>query len=169
MSRIILAVPVLALAVFLSGSAQAADGVPSDTTLKAMGLAGMHIMSDTEAMAIRGLGFEPPKRKKGHGSSSSAWGNSWASVGNQGGGKPPRPKTKGSNGGGNGNGGGAGAGSKDGFRAHGRYKAGGDHFSEAKIVTTDSKTVGGKKNGITTTKVHSVYVFAGGGASAYSL
>jgi len=166
MSRIILAVPALALAVFLSGSAQATDGVPSDSTLKAMGLAGIQVMSDGDAMAIRGKGYEPSDRKKGYG--SWAWGRSWASVGEGGTtGGSGNTVHNGNNGGGN-NGGNAGAGTKDHFKSHGRYKAGGDHYSEAKIVTTDSTTIGGKRFGITTTKVHSVYVYAGGGASAYS-
>jgi len=176
MSRIILAVPVLALAVLLSGSAQAADGVPSDTTLKAMGLADIQVMSDVEAMSIRGKGYEP-RKKKGHGSSSEAWGMSWASVGSSGGngghggghgGGKNKGRSGGSNGGGNG-GGNAGAGTKDGFKARGQYLASGDHFSEAGITTTttDIKTVNGVK--IKTSNVRSVYVFAGGSASATSL
>ena len=49
----------LAMVVGMSGSIQAAEGVPAQNVLADMGLAGMTIMTDAEASAIRGSGFKP--------------------------------------------------------------------------------------------------------------
>jgi hypothetical protein len=62
------------LAGFLSTvvSVAAADTKPGNASLEAMGLGGLQILSDEEALAVRGFGY---------GSQASAWGQSWASVG----------------------------------------------------------------------------------------
>ena len=48
-------------------SARAADGVPSSAALSAMGLDGMVVMSDDQAMTVRGMGFS--------GGGSGGWSN----------------------------------------------------------------------------------------------
>jgi hypothetical protein len=55
MSKVILSTLVAAL-VCVAGSAKAANGI-SSTTLGQMGLTGLTVMSDSDALAIRGLGF----------------------------------------------------------------------------------------------------------------
>ncbi len=57
----------------LCQSALANDGRPSRDTLADMGLGGLVVISDDDALAIRGLGF------KG-GSSVRVWGNSFATI-----------------------------------------------------------------------------------------
>jgi hypothetical protein len=56
----------------LMGASQAlaADGRPSQTTLASMGLADLHVMTDSEGLAVRGLGYY----------GASAAGKSWASI-----------------------------------------------------------------------------------------
>ncbi len=86
---------------------QAQQGMPSQATLNAMGLSGMQVVSDSEAMSIRGHGYQRGK------SIAIAFGVSYAHVG----GKK------------------AGAGSIDGFLAIGKHHASGKHGSIAgKIV-----------------------------------
>ena len=46
----------------------AAEGVPSDATLAAMGLSGLNVISDSEGLAVRGMGW------------TSAYGQSFAVV-----------------------------------------------------------------------------------------
>ena len=55
MSKVILSTLVAAL-VCVAGSAKAANGISSNT-LGQMGLTGLTVMSDSDALAIRGLGF----------------------------------------------------------------------------------------------------------------
>ena len=45
------------LIAMLAGFAQADQGLPSAATLADMGLAGMQVISDSEALAVRGQGF----------------------------------------------------------------------------------------------------------------
>lgn len=59
---------VVALVASCPALAWAEDGLPSQETLKAMGLSGMQVMSDTEALAIRGQG-------------AHAWGDSYSRIG----------------------------------------------------------------------------------------
>jgi len=59
----------VALVAFCPALASAEDGQPSQATLQAMGLSGMQVMSDAEAMSVRGQGF------------TFAGGLSWAFVG----------------------------------------------------------------------------------------
>jgi hypothetical protein len=49
----------LLIVLTMSVTARAEQGVPSSTVLSDMGLAGLQILSDREASAIRGFGFEP--------------------------------------------------------------------------------------------------------------
>ena len=57
-----------------ASQALAAGGLPSGTTLAAMGLSDLRVMSDSEGLAIRGLGFN----------GASANGKSWAVVSSHG-------------------------------------------------------------------------------------
>lgn len=143
MKKSVLCLPALALAVILSGAAMADEAVVSKTTLQAMGLGGMEVLSDDAAMAVRGRG-------------SLAFGISYAHTGNiglQGVGIA-----------------GDGAGSLDGFRAQGMYMAMGDHQSEA--VYTRSHTVElhvKGEPGTKTTRTWMTGYLSGGSASSSSL
>ena len=95
----------------LAGMAQADDGMPSQATLQAMGLSGMQVMSDREAMDVRGLGFYSSRKHSK--SVAIAFGISFAGVHGKKGAK---------------------AGSLDGFLAVGKHKAAGAHGSIAGIV-----------------------------------
>jgi hypothetical protein len=67
---------VIALAAVISQSVRAEESRPSQRTLSEMGLGGLVVMSDDEALGIRGFGF-----KGGHGGSSAvAFGNSFATI-----------------------------------------------------------------------------------------
>ncbi len=97
------------LLVAFVGIAQAENGMPSQSTLRAMGLSGMQVMNDREAMNVRGMGYSS------HGSTAIAFGISYAHAGGYD----------------------ASAGSLDGFFAKGKYYAGGSHGSIAgKVVIT---------------------------------
>jgi hypothetical protein len=102
---------VLAAGLFAAfvGIAQAENGMPSQATLRAMGLSGMQVMSDREAMNVRGMGYTSS------GSTAIAFGISYAHAGGYD----------------------ASAGSLDGFFAKGNHYAGGAHGSIAgKVVIT---------------------------------
>ena len=143
----------LSVALLIAGSAQAADGLPSQSLLSDMGLAGISVMNDADAMAIRGFGYKP-KYDDHHYSnkpSATAYGSSYASV----------------------SGYGAHASSQDGFESHGKYHAGGKHGSRAYIKVTKRGGGGnGGGNGNWKPKpkpqVKKVEVFAGGYAYASS-
>src|SRR3989304_4207831 len=64
----------IALCAILSQSAQAEGGRPSRQTLEQMGLGSLVVMSDEDALAVRGQGY------KG-GSYVRVTGNSWATIG----------------------------------------------------------------------------------------
>lgn len=129
---------------------QAQQGMPSQTTLSAMGLSGMQVVSDREAMSIRGHGFQ------GHGNSIAiAFGVSYAHVGGRR----------------------AGAGSLDGFLAIGKHHASGKHGSIAGAIVFGGGGGGfgggpqpwGNDNGGHRPRLNGTIVFAGGFAhsSAY--
>lgn len=59
---------VIALVFLCQALASAEEGLPSQATLKAMGLSDMQVMSDQEALAVRGQG-------------AHAWGDSYARIG----------------------------------------------------------------------------------------
>ncbi len=156
MMRILTVALVAISMVTLAGVAQADQSRPSQSTLSAMGLSGMQVMSDSQALEVRGMGYYQPYNKKGV---AIAYGKSYAHV----------------------QGKGASAGSKDGFYAEGRHVAGGKHGSKAKIVIVVKKGKrhggggpqpyagggggGGHKGG---KKVKSVTVYAGGYSVAYT-
>ncbi len=150
-TKLFVTLPALALIVALSGSAFADNGI-SQATLQDMGLAGIELMSDADAMAIRGMGFDgggyipkPPTSDKPW---SLAFGISYATV----------EKDR------------ASAGTVDLFVAEGKFMAAGEHLSEAgfvKVRTHDLQVKGLPA----TLEIHttSVRVYAGGFATASSL
>ena len=159
MSKLFVTLPTLALIVALSGSAVADNGI-SQSTLQEMGLAGIELMSDADAMTIRGMGFdigdhigdhfpEPTMSEKPW---SLAFGVSYANVDRS-------NDTNGS------------AGTTDGFIAEGKYRASGEHFSEAAIVRVEMHElqVQGQPATLVTIETNSLRVFAGGFATASSL
>jgi len=92
----------------VAGIAQADSGMPSRSTLDAMGLSGLQAMSDYDALDVRGFGYYGYSPKK---STVIAYGKSYAHV----------------------SGHGAKAGSHDGYYAEGKHHARGRHGSHAKI------------------------------------
>ena len=125
---------------------------PSANTLSQMGLSSLQVMSDSDAMEIRGMGFRPrrPVRRPHHeskGPSSSAWGNSEASIE----GHTAEAETE------------------NGYRAYGKYGAAGSNFSEATKVWTEVDVVTGPDGIITHSVTKSIHVEAGGSSSAMSL
>jgi len=150
MKKFLVCLPALALVIALSSSAQAENGTVNSATLQAMGLGGMQVMSDSQAMNVRGMGWFNNK------SASLAFGGSYANVGSiaiQGQGLQ-----------------GLGAGSIDGYIADGRFMAEGSHLSEAGHSTT-VETVLTVKGLPATTKIEttSIRFYAGGQASSSSL
>lgn len=120
MKRCLTVVLAAGLLVAFVGVAQAEQGMPSQATLRAMGLSGMQVMNDREAMDVRGMGYYSSHSK------AIAFGVSYASVG---GGHGPS------------------AGSVDGFYAEGKYHAGGEHGSHASKVEIIYEYGGGHKDG----------------------
>lgn len=127
-----------------AGIAQA--DTPAESALDAMGLSGMDVLSDSEALSVRGKGF-PGNGKRPHKLGVMAYGKSWANI-----------KTRHGE-----------AGTEDGYKAIGNYSAGGKHFSEAgkEIVKMEIVEIDGSIKKHTTTEA--VRVFAGGFADAMRL
>ena len=151
MTKLFVTLPALALVVALSGSAVADNGI-SQATLQDMGLAGIELMSDTDAMAIRGMGFDSgnhvPTPPTGDKPWSLAFGISYATIG-----------TSNSS-----------AGTVDGFIAEGKFMAAGEHLSEAGTVRAETHELHVK--GLPATlniNTKSLRVYAGGFATASSL
>jgi hypothetical protein len=156
MTKLFVTLPALALAVILSGSAFADNGISSET-LNEMGLAGIQVMSDADAMAIRGLGYDGGHHSPAPSTSDKPWslafGVSYAKVEKDG--------HYGDD---------ASAGSIDGFIAEGKYMAAGEHGSEAGYVKTETKILEVKGEPATLeTTTKSFRIFAGGFATATSL
>ncbi len=153
-TKLFVTLPALALIVALSGSAFADNGI-SQATLQDMGLAGIELMSDADAMAIRGMGWDgghdipkPPTSDKPW---SLAFGISYAKVD---GGYHSE----------------ASAGTVDGFVAEGKFMAAGEHLSEAGIVKSDTHRLNVKGvPAIYESNIKSLRVYAGGFATASSL
>ncbi len=143
MKKLFVIMPALALAVALSGSALAENGSIGNATLNAMGLGGMQVMSDEQAMTVRGKGFLVP------GSAALAFGISYATVGNGGIFSPNS------------------AGTADGFLADGTFMASGTQLSTATQTRTtiDILTVKGLP-ATTTTNIRSLTIGAGGFATS---
>ena len=148
MSKTILSTLVVTL-FCVAGSAFADQGIAT-STLSEMGLSGLVVMSDSQAMAIRGMGYrghDGYKSKKANGASAS--GKSWAKVDLDG-----RHEE-------------AEAGSRNEYKAKGKYEASGENFSEATLAVSDILRVDysdGTHSIETTT--HSIHVEAGGFSSA---
>jgi hypothetical protein len=157
MSKVLLSTVVAAL-VCVAGSARADQGI-SSSTLDKMGLSGMTVVSDHDAMSIRGLGYSGGNH--GGGSSSGcktcgprgsvspnakAYGNSSASISIE----DP-----------------AAAHSSNGYKAEGPYEADGTNYSEAGAVITNIETVDfGDGTVKTVTTTCSKLVFAGGSSTS---
>lgn len=155
MTKFFVTLPALALVVALSGSAVADNGI-NESTLADMGLAGVELMSDNEALAVRGMGYQGgghhmPKPSDGHEKPwSLAFGVSYATV--------------------DGKYGDTGAGTLDGFIAEGKFMAAGEHYSEAGLTVTKSHELQVKGEPATLEiRTKSIKVFAGGFATSSSL
>lgn len=132
-----------------AGSAKAADRVSADT-LGQMGLSGMKVMSDRDAMAVRGLGFIGLNCNMGTlvSPSAAASGNSTASI------SAPGCVDCGvvSN-----------SATQNAYNAVGPHSASGSNYSEAGITFTSANILDGIGAQVTTS---STKVWAGGNSSA---
>jgi hypothetical protein len=152
MSKVILST-LVAVFVGVAGSAFADQGI-STSTLNDMGLSGLTVVSDHDALAIRGMGFRGGLHSKctscgARGKKapySRVSGNSWAGIGVEDGG----------------------AHSENSYFAEGPYGASGDNYSEAARETTNVEIVSidGVVKTLTTSCITKVY--AGGSSSAMS-
>lgn len=152
MSKLFLSTFVAAIVYAAASTASAADAV-STSALADMGLSDLSVMSDEDALSIRGKGFSGGHRigckscgMRAKKPWSSAFGNSFATIETEDGA----------------------AHSENGYTAEGSYGAAGDNFSEAGFETTNIEVVvidGVTKSITTTCKTR---VFAGGYSSAMS-
>ena len=154
MSKTFLSMLGAALVCVAASAANADNGIAAGT-LADMGLSGLDVMSDSDALSIRGKGFTgghqtgvcrtcgPRATKQPW---SAAFGNSFATI-----------ETKDGS-----------ASSENGYAAEGPYGASGENFSEAGSVVTNVEIVviGDVTKSITTTCA--TKVFAGGFSSAMS-
>ena len=146
--------------VCVAGSAKAANGI-SASAMSQMGLSGLTVMSDSDALAIRGLGFSGVDHSMGgtccgpRGSASpsaSASGNSFATMNvDTGNDSCPTCTQSGS------------SHSENSYSASGPYSASGDNYSEAGSTISKSETVAGVGQVVTTC---TVTIYAGGHSSA---
>ncbi|HUS40101.1 MAG TPA: hypothetical protein VMX74_11650 [Pirellulales bacterium] len=138
----------LGVVCLLSAGVFAGEGIPANI-LDDMGLSGIEILTDGDALAVRGLGV-PKMRPK---SSVSVGGRSHASIP----GIQPQPTIL------NGNGGGSGtANSSNWYRANGTYFAAGGNESHASRTTTDTKIRRYNGHRAVHKTIHKVEVRAGG-------
>jgi hypothetical protein len=161
MSKVILSTLVAAL-VCVAGSAKAANGI-SAGSLGQMGLTGLTVMSDSDALAIRGLGFSTSiNHSMGTGGccgprgsaspSAAAAGNSFATMNvDTGNDSCPTCTQSGS------------SHSENSYSAAGPYSASGDNYSEAGSTISKTETVAGVGSVVTTC---TVTIYAGGHSSA---
>jgi hypothetical protein len=158
MNKVLLSTLVAALVCVAATSANAANGI-SSKTLSDMGLSGLIVMSDSDALAIRGLGYsgsrhdygrDRDKKKSEKKPWSAVFGTSSASI------ESDDYKVEGE------------AETENAYAAAGRYHAAGATFSEAKATKTESEVV--SINGVVTsvTRTSSLHVEAGGFANATS-
>jgi hypothetical protein len=163
MSKAILSMLVATLIGVAASTAQAANGI-SSSTLAEMGLSGLTVMSDNDALAVRGKGYfggssngggcrlcKPRASKEPW---SAAAGNSFANI--RLGGECPDCVPNGD------------AHSENAYAAEGPYAASGENFSEAgaEVSNTEVVVIDGVTKSITTTV--KARVFAGGFSSAMS-
>jgi len=156
MSKAILPTLVAAL-LCVAGSAIADEGI-SFSTLNDMGLSGLTVMSDHDALAIRGKGFGVHRKFKeccgprGGKPSSEAFGNSFATINVE---NCPDCVT-------------GSAHSENAYNAEGPYAASGENYSEAGATITKVEIV--DIDGVlkSVTNVCTTKVWAGGNSSAMS-
>lgn len=152
MSKYILSLA--AVLVCFAVSARADEGISADT-LSEMGLAGLNVVSDHDALAVRGMGFRGGHFSKGCShcgarAKKQPWsavsGNSFATIGVEDGG----------------------AHSENAYAAEGPYGASGENYSEAasQITNIEIVDIDGVVKTLTTTCITKVY--AGGSSSAMS-
>jgi hypothetical protein len=152
MSKTILSL--VAAALFCVAGSAKAEGI-SENTLADMGLSGMSVMSDADAMSVRGFGYSGghtgkgckncgPRGKKSP--YSRAFGSSFANI-----------ETKDGD-----------AHTENGYFSEGPYGASGDNYSEAGSTVTTVETVDIDGVVKTITNTCSTLVFAGGSSSAMS-
>ncbi|HEY4234639.1 MAG TPA: hypothetical protein VGM76_14490 [Lacipirellulaceae bacterium] len=113
----------LSVAALAAGQfARGQNGRPSKSDLQQMGLGGISVMSDDDALAVRGFGFSP-----GHssGSSAVASGNSFATI------NTPLGSAH----------------TENSYASSGKNKAGGDNFSFAGFSASTTSGNGGKDDG----------------------
>jgi hypothetical protein len=150
MSKSILSLLAAALVCIAATSAQADNGISSGT-LQAMGLSGLTVMSDSDAMSIRGMGYRGKSKYQAKiKSSAEAEGRSWAKAEIEDG-EYAEAET----------------GSRNSYEAEGTHYASGENFSEATVSKTNSTTTtlpDGTSASVTT--VYSIHVEAGGFSSA---
>ena len=159
MTKFFATLPAFALVVALSSSAVAQNGLPSNAALEAMGLSGIQILSDSDAMAIRGMGYQPPHNPHDGGKDkpwSAASGLSYANVGDAG---VHGDSVSGT-----------GAGTIDYAAAEGKFMAEVSHGSEAIKTWTETHSleIKGSPGTVNTTST-TIRVFSGGFAKASSL
>jgi hypothetical protein len=149
MNKAILSTCVAALVLVTAATASASNGI-SRGTLAEMGLSGLSVMSDSDALAIRGKGFCHvcgPRKD----SSSVAFGNSFATISLD---CPDCAEGT--------------AHSENGYAAEGAFAASGENFSEAgaEVTNIEVMVIDGSTTSIT--KTLKARVFAGGFSSAVS-
>jgi hypothetical protein len=134
-------------------SAKAADGISAET-LNAMGLSGLKVMSDSEGLAVRGMGlrFDGCAQCERGLHAATVAGNSFATMNLQG--CPDCVPIGGS------------SHSENAYLSVGEYYAAGTNFSEAgaSLTTLESVDVGGVVTSVT--KTTTARVFAGGFSTA---
>lgn len=143
--RRVLSLSVALLLFAVASPVGAEQGPLSQSMLSDMGLSGIEVMSDADAMAIRGFGYQPQYSNR----SAVAYGGSYASIRGYGGN----------------------AYSENGYNANSRYRASGKNDSYAGIVVKRSpnRRRGGGGYGSKPQpkpQVKKIVVFAGG--SSYS-
>lgn len=161
MSKAILSLLAAALVCVAGTDAQASNGTIEAKTLDSMGLSGLSVMSDSQGLTVRGLGYAGSRNSYKSGrddhkqKSSKPWaaaeGKSWASVSLDGRHSDEE----------------AGAGSHNSYAAEGNYYAAGSNFSEATLSKTDSEVIGYPDGTYASkTNVHTIHVEAGGFSNA---
>lgn len=160
MNKVILSTLVAALVCVAATAANAANAI-SSSTLDEMGLSALTVMSDSDALAIRGKGFTGGGNgsryckdcgPRGKAPWSKAYGNSFATINVE----DCKDCVSG------------GAHSENGYMAEGPYAASGTNYSEAgaSVTKVEIVDIGGVLNSVT--NVCSTKVFAGGFSSAMS-
>jgi len=147
MNKTILSLLASVLVCMAAPSADADQGI-SSSTLDEMGLSGLTVMSDSDALSVRGMGWKDSK--KGKKTYAKARGESWAYVEFEGEKKEAE------------------AGSENSYDARGRYKASGENGSEAEMEKTHIEQLDNGDGAYTMTKKFKIEVEAGGYSSAKS-